>query len=610
MVRRLAVVFAALAALSSPGLARAGLVSMHVVDIPLGARTLQSAAQPARFNMLAAQWHGSGSVAYRVRRDDGAWSSWNPASSDDPDWTGAADGVQFRTTGEVSRLRAFELWSRVTATPRRSLSEAGEPEIVTRAQWGANEKIVRAKPLIAKTLKLAIVHHTVSLNTYTPAEAAAIVRGIETYHVQGNGWNDIGYNFLVDRYGTIYEGRAGGITNNVIGAHSEGFNTGTVGISLIGNFQTAAPPQAMQDALVKLLAWRLDVAHIDPLSTVAYTSGGNPKFKAGKVVTLRAISGHRDTYYTECPGNAVYKLLPEIAKRVAETGLPKIYSPTLTGVLGGPLRFQARLSSAAAWTVTVASAKGVTVAHGSGHGTDVDWTWSSPAGKAAYVWTISAPHALSASGTIGETTPAPPPPPPPPPPSAEAITGLTASPATLTPAADGTFAPATVSFTLSGAAHVTAQVLDASHDVVAVPYDQELPAGAASFTFDPTPLADGLYTVTLSATPATGNGATASVALVVDRTISGVAVAPGADGTTALSFTLNQVVSVHVEVQQKGVAVATLFDGTLGTGSHTLTWDGTDGAGNPLPAGTYTLLLVVTDALGKVELPVQIQVAA
>jgi hypothetical protein len=204
VVRSFAIVLAAFAALLAPGMAQAGLVSMRVVDVSLDGRALQSAAPPARFNMLAAQWRGPGSVAFRVRRADGTWSSWQPAPSDDPAWTGTATRVQFRTGGRVSHVRAYELWSRVTTAPRRSLSAAGEPAIVTRAQWGADEKIVRAKPLIAKTLKLAIVHHTVSLNTYTPAQAAAIVRGIETYHVQGDGWNDIGYNFLVDKYGTIY----------------------------------------------------------------------------------------------------------------------------------------------------------------------------------------------------------------------------------------------------------------------------------------------------------------------------------------------------------------------------------------------------------------------
>jgi flagellar hook assembly protein FlgD len=275
-------------------------------------------------------------------------------------------------------------------------------------------------------------------------------------------------------------------------------------------------------------------------------------------------------------------------------------------VLGGPIRFQAQLSGPAAWTVTVANSNGATVAHGSGHGNAVDWTWSSPAGKASYTWTISAPHALSATGTLGAATA----PPPPPPPAALTITALAVSPSVFTPATDGTFAAATVTFTLSGAAQLAAQVLDASNNVVATPFDQPLLAGAGSFTFDPTALPDGRYTLDLAATPEKGNGATASVPIVVDRTLSGLAVAPGVDGTTALSFTLSQAVAVRVEVQQRGVAVATLYDGTLGTGSHTLVWDGTDGSGGLLPAGTYTLVLVLTDALGEVELPVQIQVPA
>ena len=100
------------------------------------------------------------------------------------------------------------------------------------------------------------------------------MRGIEVYHVQGNGWNDIGYNFLVDRFGTVYEGRGGGIDRNVIGAHAQGFNSGTVGVALIGNFMRATPTEAQQDALVRLLAWRLDVAHLDPLSTVVSPPAG------------------------------------------------------------------------------------------------------------------------------------------------------------------------------------------------------------------------------------------------------------------------------------------------------------------------------------------------
>src|SRR5205823_9357212 len=114
------------------------------------------------------------------------------------------------------------------------------------------------------TLKAAVVHHTAGTNTYTPSQAAAIVRGIEVYHVKGNGWNDIGYNFLVDRYGTVYEGRGGGIDRNVIGAHSLGFNTGTVGVSLLGDFSAVPPPAAIQSALVQLLSWRVDFARLHP----------------------------------------------------------------------------------------------------------------------------------------------------------------------------------------------------------------------------------------------------------------------------------------------------------------------------------------------------------
>ena len=178
------------------------------------------------------------------------------------------------------------------------------------------------------------------------------MRGIEVYHVKGNGWDDIGYNFLVDACGQVFEGRYGGIERNVVGAHSGGFNSGTVGVSMIGNYERVAPTQAEQDALVKLLAWRLDVGHVDPRSTVPFVSGGNGKFPAGRTVNLRAISGHRDTYLTACPGNAAYRLLPAIATRVAQTGLPKLYTPIVSGALGGPVRFTARLSSALPWTVT------------------------------------------------------------------------------------------------------------------------------------------------------------------------------------------------------------------------------------------------------------------
>ena len=235
----------------------------------------------------------------------------------------------------------------------------------------------------------------------------------------------------------------------------EGFNSGTVGVALIGNFTNAKPPPAMQAALVDLLAWRLDVAHVDPQSRVVYLSGGNAKFKAGKAVTLRAISGHRDTGPSECPGNAAYALLPAITKRVALTGLPKLYSPTVAGALGGPVRFEARVSSALPWTVTVANQLGRVVATGTGRGPLVDWTWRAPAaGTGRYTWTIAAPGARPATGSLGSGPPAPP--------LRLSLTNLTSLPVVVAPAADGTGATATVTFTLGAPAAVTAEVRSAA----------------------------------------------------------------------------------------------------------------------------------------------------
>ena len=130
------------------------------------------------------------------------------------------------------------------------------------------------------------------------------MRGIQLYHVKSNGWNDIGYNFLVDRYGTVYEGRYGGIDRNVVGAHARGFNTGSVGVAVIGTFESGAAPAAAQSSLERLLAWRLDLAHVDPARDAHRVSGGSERFPAGIPVFLRAVSGHRDTGLTACPGDA------------------------------------------------------------------------------------------------------------------------------------------------------------------------------------------------------------------------------------------------------------------------------------------------------------------
>jgi hypothetical protein len=621
-MQKLVVTLAALAALAVPSLARAGDVAMRVQEVPLGPRTLAAAPAPMHFNMLALHWIGSGTVSYHVHLLHGGWSSWVTADADvapdggtgrwhdgNLDWTAAADAVQFRPHGVVQRLRAYELWSRVTTKPSRHISATGTPAIVSRAGWGAEEEIVRAKPSFAPADRLAIVHHTAGTNTYTAAQAAAIVRGIEVYHVKGNGWNDIGYNFLVDRFGTVYEGRAGGIEKNVIGAHSEGFNTGTFGVALIGNYAHATPPKAQQAALVTLLAWRLDVAHVDPLSTVVYTSGGNLKFKSGKSVTLRAISGHRDTGPSECPGTATYVLLPVIAKRVSLTGLPKLYTPTVSGALGGPVRIQARLSSSLPWTVTVVDQLKRTVATGSGTGTLVDWTWNSlVAGKGLFTWTISSPGARPATGTLGVGRPVPVPA------AALSLTNLATTPGVITPNADGSGDAMRVSFTLGTAALVTAQVLNAAGAPVLTLINEERTSGNNSFDWAAHVLPDGRYGLVVTAKSGTKT-ITKTADVIVDRTLAGLqampsVISPNGDGVndgTTLTFSLAQNVPVRLDIMQAGVIVGSPFQGQLGIGPQTIDWNGA-GFGAPLFDGTYQATLTVTDQLGDVPIAVPITI--
>ena len=611
-------------ALATPAAASAGLVTMHVSEVPLGgARTLQSATPARRFDMLAVHWIGSGSVEYRTRSAERAWRSWRTADGDDRtgawhdgdlDWTGASVGAEFRTRGVVRRLRSYEVQSRVLSAPVRATESAGSPAIVLRSAWHANEEIVRAKPVIASRLRLAIVHHTAGTNDYTRAEAPAIVRGIELYHVLGNGWNDIGYNFLVDRFGTVYEGRGGGIDRNVVGAHAQGFNVGTVGVALIGNFQAATPTPSQQNALVGLLAWRLDVAHVDPRSSVLYTSAGNYKFHAGRAVTLRAISGHRDTGPTECPGARAYALIPEWTRRVAATGLPKLYSPEVFGVMGGPIHFRAQLSSSLPWTVEVTDRSGSAVATGTGRGALVDWTWSSVAATLGpYTWTITAPGIRSATGTLGSAPPVARPPPPPPP--VLRLTGLTSLPVVLAPAADGTGAVAIASFYLGAPAHVVAQLQTIAGTTVSGVFAAAVPVGIDEFTWSAAAVPDGRYRLVVTAA-AGGRSVRKAADVVIDRTLTALRASPpvlspdgdGVDDTTTLTFTLDQAVAVRVDVLQAGALLGTMFQGTLGPGPQAITWDGSL-SGAPLGAGGYELAVTVDDALGEVQqtVPVTIQ---
>ena len=429
-------------ALAVPAAARPGCVTMHVRDVPLGGgRSLAAVAAGARSTCSPSTGSATARSSTARARCDGRWRPWRTADADDrcgalarrrPRLDGRRPASQFRTHGSVRRLRELRaLVARHVGTGRGRLPQAGTPAIVSRTAWGADEEIVRARPVIAPALKLAVVHHTAGTNSYTRAQSAAIVRGIEVYHVRGNGWNDIGYNFLVDRFGTVYEGRGGGVDRNVVGAHAQGFNFGTVGVALIGNFSAAVPTRAQQDALVKLLAWRLDVAHVDP-SSRSSTRRAATQVPRRQVVTLRAISGHRDTGPSECPGTRRTRCC-RIDSRSGRGDRP---AEALRAELSSGRSGRRCVSAPGCRRRSAGRSRSSTLRHRGrerpGPRRLVDWTWSSAAAGAGPLHVDDRRRRASAlaAGTLGRGA-APPPAP------KLSLTGLAVLPAVLAPAADG-----------------------------------------------------------------------------------------------------------------------------------------------------------------------------
>jgi flagellar hook assembly protein FlgD len=612
-----------LLALLGAGPAGAG-IRLVARDEPVGAaaRSTHARAAPLRFDMVGLHWLGPGSVWFRTRSLSGAWTVWQPArpeAEDSPDlgtredrarrrwklgnpyWTGASNAIEYRLRGEVTRLRAFFIQSPVEQEALRVPARATRPGIITRAQWGADESIVRAPPYYAERVRFAVVHHTAGTNSYTASQSAAIVRGIQRYHVLANGWNDIGYNFLIDKYGQIFEGRGGGIDRNVVGAHAQGFNTGSTGVSMLGTYSSSPISSAARTALVRLLAWRLDVAHVDPLAGLTWVSGGNPEYPAGTHVKLRTIAAHRDTGPTSCPGNALYSQLPGIRKSVEALGLPKLYDPEVSGSLGGLVRVTGRLSSALPWTVTIRAGDGSIVATGTGSGTTVDWTWDATAFPyGTYTYTVAA-----GSNVRPWTGPVPGPP-------RLAVRRVRVLPGVLTPNGDGLDETMSISFRLTTAATVTADVRDASSTLVRrLASARSFDAGRHRLSWagrdgSGALVPDGNYSLKIAA-QSPGQSDSRSRAIVVDRTLGFLAVAPqrfspNGDGrldTDGVTFKLARAARVRVLVFQRDSRIATLRSATdLTSGSKAFTWDGKTGLGTRAADGKYRIRVEATTSLG------------
>jgi hypothetical protein len=183
------------------------------------------------------------------------------------------------------------------------------PRVITRQGWGADESLRERTFVYTTSVKAAFVHHSATGNNYTCAQAPSVLRSIYRYHVVSSGWRDFGYNFAVDKCGNIYEGRAGGVAKAVLGAHTLGFNTDSVGIAVLGTYSLSTPPAAAVTAIARLTAWKLGLYGRDPRGKVVLTSGGSGKYAKGVNVNFHVISGHRDGFFTDCPGGRLYSRL-------------------------------------------------------------------------------------------------------------------------------------------------------------------------------------------------------------------------------------------------------------------------------------------------------------
>lgn len=336
----------------------AGVAAEADVGAPRAGRTavLTAPRSTGAYSLLGVTWADPAAgarIAVHVRtHTGGVWSGWHELhvhgdgsgqsegttrrGGTEPFWAGASDGVQVRVgvlDGEVPQGLRVELVDPGTSiadgrpprAPRTNPREAtrgraAQPAIVSREDWGADEAIRDRDFKYTDTVKAVFVHHTADGNGYSCNESAKVIRSIYRYHVKTNGWADIGYNFLVDKCGTVFEGRAGGVDEAVRGAHTLGFNNDTTGIAALGTYTStgADANDHLLTGIEKLIAWKLGPYDRDPKGKVTLTSSDSGSlYPQGTTHSFDVISGHRDGFNTECPGRKLYDKLGEIRDEVA-----------------------------------------------------------------------------------------------------------------------------------------------------------------------------------------------------------------------------------------------------------------------------------------------------
>lgn len=329
----------------------------------------------------AAPLHGRVEVRTRATAT-GAWSGWRELDTHNADhaadpgtpestsgrvrgataplWVGESDGVEVRVRAEdaheaaraLPAVRTAPAATRLPTGLRLELVDPGEdvpppanraadepesavlpaltarqrtrphvgprPRIITRRGWGADEKLREKGFVYTKKVKTAFVHHSDTGNNYRCSQAPSVIRGIYRYHVASMGWRDLGYNFLVDKCGKIYEGRAGGVSEPVLGAHTLGFNSNSMGIAVLGTYSSKKPSSAALKAIARLTAWKVGLYGMNPRGKTYLKSGGGNLYRKGKKVRLNVISGHRDGFATNCPGKKLYDKLGTARAKAAK----------------------------------------------------------------------------------------------------------------------------------------------------------------------------------------------------------------------------------------------------------------------------------------------------
>jgi hypothetical protein len=317
------------------------------------------------FSMVGVTWAADEQVSdtvvqVRVRDDAGDWGAWTEVTIEDADqdegtetaaevrggtsplWAGPSTGVEVELatrSGAQPTDVQLDLIDPGSSDADASLDSpeitdtaeaaAAMPPVYSRAQWGANEKIRTWGPEYAPTIKAATIHHTADSNNYTADQVPAIMRSIYQYHTVSRGWGDIGYNVIADKFGRLWEGRSGGLASTVIGAHAGGFNTGTFGVSMLGNYELVAPPQVMLTAVSNIVAWKLALYGVNPKGQVALVSGGSgtARWPAGTKVYMPTVFAHRDVGTTACPGQYAFARMNDIRAMVAAR-IPNFGKPT------------------------------------------------------------------------------------------------------------------------------------------------------------------------------------------------------------------------------------------------------------------------------------------